>query len=196
MPMSADPAPAQNEQTQTIPMDTPRQSSLDMHAQSDHQCPLHAQFIENMVHRSTRGPQSTPVIERPYSPTFMTISYRYRRCDCSPCLLESRDEATRSPISCSHLETRPYALTSRIHETVEIHCSPRHRALEAYIACICTICARGDITLRGGWSLSQFPGSMARTKSHEVGFSYNVSACVSPSSLYRVCCSSCRYRCI
>lgn len=73
MPMPADPAPAQNEQTQTIPMDTPRQSSLDMHAQSDHQCPLHAQFIDNMVHRSTRCPQSTPVIESPYSPNFMTI---------------------------------------------------------------------------------------------------------------------------
>lgn len=54
-------------------------------------------------------------------------------------------------------------------EAVEIHSTPRHRALEAYITCICTICARGDITLRCGWSLSQFPGSMARTKSHEVG---------------------------
>lgn len=73
MPMPADPAPAQNEQTQTIPMDTPRQSSLDMHAQSDHQCPLNAQFIDNMVHRSTRGPQSTPVIESSYSPNFITI---------------------------------------------------------------------------------------------------------------------------
>lgn len=75
MPMPADPAPAQHEQTQTIPVDTPRQSSVDMHAQSNlnHQCPLHAQFIDNMVHRSTRGPQSTPVIESPYSPNFMTI---------------------------------------------------------------------------------------------------------------------------
>lgn len=193
MPMSADPAPAQNEQTQTIPVDTPRQSSLDMHAQSNHQCPLHAQFIDNMVHRSTRYSQSTPIIESPYSPNFMTIGIGdviARHASWNPGT-KRLDRPSPAPI-------QKHDCIPSLHvfrEAVEIHCTPRPRAPEAYITCICTICARGDITLRCGWSLSQFPGSMARTKSHEVGFSYNVSACASPSSLYRVCCSSYRSRC-